>query len=108
MFGSRLLRNDESVLSASPIEAPAAVLPWAAEIRFCATAWLGLFGSAAAAATACWNAGVLPADCSAPCTLSGRELNSSERKIATPSVPPSWRKNVADDVATPMSLAGTV
>ena len=33
--------------------------------------------------------------------------NSTDRKIATPSVPPIWRKNVADDVATPMSRGGT-
>lgn len=34
-------------------------------------------------------------------------LNSSERKIATPSVPPSWRKKVAELVATPISRGGT-
>ena len=33
--------------------------------------------------------------------------NSTDKKIATPRVPPIWRKNVADDVATPMSRGGT-
>ena len=84
MIGSSLLRNDESVLSASPIDDAAAALPCAAATRLCAIAWLGLFGSAAAAATACWNSGVAPADCSAPWILSGSELNSSDRKTATP------------------------
>jgi hypothetical protein len=34
-------------------------------------------------------------------------LNSTERKIAVPSVPPICRKNVAELVATPMSCGGT-
>ena len=39
--------------------------------------------------------------------LSPSVLNSSDRKTATPSVPPSWRKNVAELVATPISRGGT-
>ena len=39
--------------------------------------------------------------------LSPSVLNSSERNTATPSVPPSWRKNVAELVATPISRGGT-
>src|SRR6478736_7427866 len=108
MIGSSLLRNDESVLRASPIDDAAPVLPCAAATSPCAVAWLGLLGSAAAAATACWNSGVTPADCSALWILSGSELNSSDRNTATPRVPPSCRKHVADEVATPMSLAGTM
>ena len=33
--------------------------------------------------------------------------NRIDRKTAVPSVPPIWRKNVADEVATPMSCGGT-
>ena len=38
--------------------------------------------------------------------LGSRVLNRTVRKIATPAVPPIWRKNVADAVETPMSLRG--
>ena len=38
---------------------------------------------------------------------SGSRLNSTERNTAVPRVPPIWRKKVADEVATPMSLGGT-
>ncbi len=38
-------------------------------------------------------------------TLTGRMLNSSDSMIAVPMVPPIWRKNVAELVATPMSRA---
>ncbi|GAB6983724.1 hypothetical protein JCM10369A_02480 [Nocardioides pyridinolyticus] len=33
--------------------------------------------------------------------------NGTERKTATPSVPPIWRENVAELVATPISPGGT-
>ena len=33
--------------------------------------------------------------------------NRIDRNTAVPSVPPIWRKNVADEVATPMSCGGT-
>ncbi|OPZ50053.1 MAG: hypothetical protein BWY91_02914 [bacterium ADurb.BinA028] len=39
--------------------------------------------------------------------LSPTLLNSTERKTATPSVPPIWRKKVAALVAIPMSRGST-
>ncbi len=57
------------------------------------------------AAAACWMPGA--ALLNASLMLSPRVLNSSERKTATPRVPPSWRKKVAELVATPISLGGT-
>ena len=56
-------------------------------------------------AAAFWMPGT--ADLNASWMLSPRVLNSSERKTATPSVPPSWRKKVAELVATPISRGGT-
>ena len=39
--------------------------------------------------------------------LSPTVLNSTDRKIAVPAVPPICRKNVDEAVATPMSRGGT-
>ena len=41
--------------------------------------------------------------CSALPILSGSVVNRIDRNAATPIVPPIWRKNVTDDVATPIS-----
>ena len=45
--------------------------------------------------------------CSADEILSGTVENRIDRKTAVPSVPPIWRVNVADDVATPISRGDT-
>jgi len=37
----------------------------------------------------------------------GSRVNRIDRKAATPMVPPIWRKNVTDDVATPISCGRT-
>ncbi len=47
-----------------------------------------------------------PESANARAMLSVSVLNTMERKTATPSVPPIWRKNVADAVETPMSRRG--
>ena len=39
--------------------------------------------------------------------FAGITENRMDSSTAVPSVPPIWRKNVADDVATPMSRAST-
>ena len=53
------------------------------------------------------TAGVGATCANAETIASGSRVNSTERNTAVPRVPPIWRKNVADDVATPMSLGGT-
>ena len=73
---------------------------------FSATALAGLAATTGSAAAA-WNAGVPTAAANAVRMLSPTVENRIDRKTATPSVPPICRKNVADAVATPMSLAGT-
>ena len=57
--------------------------------------------------SASWNCGVWAARANASVILPPTVENSTDRKTAVPSVPPICRKNVADDVATPMSCGGT-
>ena len=53
------------------------------------------------------NAGSLcEAVVSAPLIWSGRVENRTDRNTAVPRVPPIWRKNVTDEVATPISRGG--
>ena len=58
-----------------------------------------------ALARAARSAGAITA--MAEVSLPGSELNRIDRKIATPRVPPIWRKKVADEVPTPMSRGET-
>ena len=96
------VRNDES--SSTPVPAGVSPLPPRAVItaRFAGSA------STAGSESAAWNSGVPAAARNAFAMFCCTLLNSIDRKTAVPSVPPSCRKNVADEVATPMSLAGTV
>src|SRR5665648_432265 len=57
--------------------------------------------------SAAWNAGVCAAARNAAPILSPTVENRIDRNTAVPSVPPIWRKNSDDDVATPMSRGGT-
>ncbi len=61
----------------------------------------------AASPTAVRNSGVAAAEISASRMVSVTREKSSDRNAATPMVPPIWRKNVADDVETPMSCGGS-
>ena len=88
------VRNDES-FSVEPAPPTAPDLSCLANSAF--------FGSASAA----MKSGVLFAAPNAAAMFFGRVLNRIDRKTATPSVPPICRKNVADDVATPMSRGET-
>lgn len=69
--------------------------------------WFAGFARTAGSATAAWKEALgtirRKAEAISPPTVENR----IDRKIATPSVPPIWRKKVADAVATPMSRAGT-
>ena len=70
-------------------------------------AW-NCWGVIPAWASPAWNAGVWNAACTFAGTLTASSLNSSDRNTAVPMVPPVARKNVADEVATPMSRAVTL
>ena len=78
-------------------------MPWL--LHDSATWWSSGFDSGCC--TACWNAGVCDSDLDAFSMLPPTLPNSMDRKTATPIVPPIWRKNVAEVVATPMSRGGT-
>ena len=98
--GSIVCRNDESLrmLDAPPSPPPASAA---------STGWLAGFARTAGSASAAWKAGVPAAARNCSAMLPVTVLNTMDRKIAVPSVPPSWRKNVDDPVATPMSRGGT-
>ena len=67
----------------------------------------GLFAGLASTAgsfSAAWNCGVGATCANAETIASGSRVNSTDRNTAVPSVPPICRKNVAEEVATPMSL----
>ena len=87
----------------SEVSAPSA-LPDCNEER---RAWL--FGSANTAGSwvALESSDITVGLAKASVTVSSRRLKRMERKTATPKVPPIWRKKVAEEVATPISRAGT-
>ncbi len=98
--GSRWLMNEESLSAALAFRPPP---PCTA----CSTGWFAGLLITAGSRSADWNSGVGAIARNAAAILSGRPLKSTDRKIAVPSVPPICRKNVADEVATPMSCGGT-
>jgi len=100
--GSRCWMKDEScsaALVAPPVPPPLLM-------RFSTGALFGL-AVTAGSWSADWNCGVREMVANADAILLPTVLNRMDRNTAVPSVPPICRKKVADEVATPMSRAGT-
>ncbi len=82
--------NDVSFRSELPCRAACSVAAWSG-----------------CAASAAWNEAVPCTERNASAILPGRLVSSTDRKMAVPSVPPICRKNVTDEVATPISFGDT-
>jgi hypothetical protein len=100
---SMCCKNEESCNT--PLAFPTPPAPPARIV--CSTAALAGLLRTAGSASADWNSGVTAMVRNASAILPLAVENKIDRNTATPKVPPIFRKNVADAVATPISRAGT-